>query len=232
MEDVGDLARPIAGSPGAARKRGVLELRTLINHVRVDGREYRLIRPDRTANRLVLLDQEYWLNGFADRAAIKQLAALWALAAVSPRSIVHIPMRQNGSPHEGRRLDLVLSHHSLQLRPSRWTSLRARFGRGAPHTARIPDPGTPTLDYSRHRHREYLDWLRFDNAADTLFVTGGHESFFRATVELRKLLAETADIEPAQHACAEIDSGRWASRNGPRHGTPGQLHIQFEPTDW
>jgi hypothetical protein len=217
------------------RKAGILELRTRISHVRADGREYRVIRPDRTAPRLVVLDQDYWLNGFADRAAIQQLATLWALAAVSPRSIVHVPMRRNGSPEEGRRLDLVLSHHSLQLRPSRWTALRARFGGGAPHTVRIPDPGTPKLDYSRYWHREYLDWLRFDNAADTLFVTGGHESLFRAAVDLRKLLAETADLEPTeptQHACAELDSGRPGDHNDPRHGTPGRLHIQYEPTDW
>ncbi|NUR63255.1 MAG: hypothetical protein HOV87_32045 [Catenulispora sp.] len=35
-----------------------------------------MIRPDKPAVRLVLHDQDYWLNGFADRAAIKQLGTL------------------------------------------------------------------------------------------------------------------------------------------------------------
>ena len=215
-----------------------LELRTRISRVGVDGREYRVIRPDKPAVRLVLHDQDYWLNGFADRAAIRQLGTLWALASVSPRSIVHVPMRQNPSPHGGRRLDLVLCHHSLQLRPSRWTALRARLGTGAPHTVRIPDPGTPKLDYSRYLHRENRDHLHFDNAADTLFVVGSHESLYRAAVDLRKLAAEAADVDsrsgsfPERHACAELEAARWPRRYPLRHGTPDQLHIQYEPSDW
>lgn len=211
---------------------GTLELRTRISRVGLEGREYRVIRPHRPEPRLVVLDQEVWLGGYADRPAIKQLATLWALAAGSPRSVIYVPMRQNTSQYEGRRLDLVLSHHSLQLRPSRWTGLRARLGAGAPHTVRIPDPGTPKLDYSTFLHRENRDFLRFDNAAETLFVTGSRECFYRAAVDLRKLLVETTDLAPPlRHACAELDSGRWPDI-ATRHGTPNLLHIQYEPTGW
>ncbi|GAA2059640.1 hypothetical protein GCM10009839_82600 [Catenulispora yoronensis] len=219
-----------------SEKPGILELRTRISRVNAEGREYRVVRPDRPAPRLVLIEHDRWLDGFADQAAIKQLATLWALASGSPRSLIYLPMRQNKSPYEdGRRLDLVLAHHSLQFRPSRWTAVRAKLGTGDPHTVRIPDPGTPELDYSRHWHAENRDVLFFDNAADTLFVSGSRESFHRAAVAFRKLLLDTAtDHRPPQHACAEIDSGRWPTHalNRTRHGTPARLHVQYQAADW
>ena len=69
-------------------------------------------------------------------------------------------------------------------------------------------------------------------ARKTLFVTGAHESLYRAAVHLRYLLAETTAAEPPAHVCAELDSGRLPSVNSPRHGTPRRLHIQYEPADW
>ncbi|WP_344655191.1 hypothetical protein [Catenulispora subtropica] len=216
---------------GMAGKPGTLELRTRISRVALEGREYRVIRPDRPEARMVLLDQDVWLGGYADRPAIKQLVTLWALAAGSPRSLVYVPMRQNTTPCEGRKLDLVLAHHSVQFRPSRWTALRARLGTGAPHTVRIPDPGTPDLDYSRYWHRENRDFPFYDNAADTLFIAGSREAFRRDAVDLRKLLAATADCAPSEHACAELEAGRWPDF-ATRHGTPSRLHLQYEPTGW
>lgn len=219
-----------------SEKPGILELKTRISRVHAEGREYRVIRPAQPASRLVLFDQDHWLNGYADRAAIDQLGTLWALASGSPRSLIYVPMRQNKTPYdEGRKLDLVLAHHSLQFRPARWPGVRGKLGTAAQHTVRIPDPGTPKLDYSEYRHREHRDVLFFDNAADTLFVAGSRESFYRAAVDLRKLSADTAiDDKPPLHACAEIGSGRWSASFGSRtrHGTPDLLHIQYEAADW
>lgn len=203
----------------------------------LDGREYRVIRPDRPAGRLVLHDESHWYSGFADRDALAQLTTLWSLAAASPRSIVQVPTRQNNSAYEGRSVDLVLSYASLQLRPSRWKALRARLGDGAPHTVDVPDPRLgPEIDYDRLRHREYRDLLKFDSAADTLFVTGGRESFHRAAVQLRTLWADSGGHRGGEggtgrHICAEINVGTWPPGRT-RHGTPGILHIQYEPDGW
>jgi hypothetical protein len=215
---------------------GRRELRTRISRVGLDGREYRVIRPDRPAGRLVLHDESHWYSGFADRDALAQLTTLWSLAAVSPRSIVQVPTRQNDSPYEGRSVDLVLSHASLQLRPARWKALRARLADGAPHKVDVPDPRPDAeTDYDRLRHREYRDLLKFDSAADTLFVTGGRESFHRAAGQLRTLWADSGGYQGggggAGHICAEINVGTWPPGRT-RHGTPGMLHIQYEPDGW
>ena len=220
----------MAGVAGPAK---TLELRTRISRVGLDGREYRVIRPDRPASRLVVLDQDFWLAGYADRDAVKQLGTLWSLAAVSPRSIVHVPMRQNTSAYNGRRLDLVLCYASLQLRPARWKAIRARLGDGMPHTMRIPDPGSDEseLDYTRFEYAEYRDVLRFDNAGETLIVTGGRESFHRAAVEIRALLPGAIGLKKSSHLCTELSHGTWPPGRT-RHGTPGLLHIQYEPDGW
>jgi hypothetical protein len=218
---------------GVAGRAGMLELRTRISRAGLDGREYRVIRPDRPASRLVMLDQSAWLAGYADRDAVKQLATLWSLAAASPRSIVYLPMRRNTSAYEGRSLDLVLSYASLQLRPSRWKALRARLGDGASHTVQIPDPGIDEseLDYTRVYYREYRDTLAFDHASDTLFITGGRESFHRTAVHIRSMLSETIGHKHSDHLCVELVSGNWLHPRT-RHNTSGLLHFQYEPHGW
>jgi hypothetical protein len=215
---------------------GKLELRTRISRVGLDGREHRVIRPDRPATRLVLHDDSFWYSGYADREALAQLATLWSLAAVSPRSIIHVPTRQNTSPFEGRSVDLVLSYALLQLRPSQWKAIRARLGNGAPHKISVPDFADAQMDYTRLHHQEYRDLLNFDSAGDTLFVTGSRESFQRAAHELGTTLAEA--IRPRarhrdaiRHVCAELTAGGWPPKRT-RHGTPDMLHIQYYPDDW
>lgn len=210
---------------------GRLELRTRISRVGLDGREYRVIRPDQPASRLVLHDDEVWYAGFADREALTQLAALWSLAALSPRSIIHVPTRQNASPFEGRSVDLVLSYALHQLRPSHWKAIRARLGDGAPHKIQVPDLAEAEIDYRRLRHREYRDRLIFDSAGDTLFVTGSRDSFRQAAHELGATLAEAVRPGAPDHVCAELASGGWRPKPT-RHNTPDQLHIQYYPDDW
>ncbi|WP_370348983.1 hypothetical protein [Catenulispora sp. EB89] len=215
---------------------GRLELRTRISRVGLDGREYRVIRPDRPATRLVLHDNSFWYSGFADREALTQLATLWSLAAVSPHSIIHVPTRHNASPFEGRSVDLVLSYALHQLRPSRWKAIRTRLGNGAPHKIHVPDFADTQMDYNRLRYREYRDRLNFDSASDTLFVTGSRESFQQSAHELSTVLAEairpgTHRHDAARHVCAELAAGGWPPART-RHGTPGMLHIQYYPDDW
>lgn len=220
----------MAGMPGR------LELRTRISRVGLDGREYRVIRPDRPATRLVLHDDSFWYSGYADREALSQLATLWSLAAVSPRSIIHVPTRHNASPFEGRSVDLVLSYALHQLRPSRWKAIRARLGDGAPHKIHVPDFADAEMDYTRLHHREYRDLLNFDSAGDTLFVTGSRESFRKAAHELSTTLAEAVrpggrHHDAVRHVCAELTPGGWPPART-RHGTPDMLHIQYYPDDW
>lgn len=123
-----------------------MRLHTTIHTARLGATEFKVIRPARTPARAVLLDGPWYLNGWFDQEAAQITAGLWALAAASPRSLVHLPIRANaaGGPDTGagRPLDLVLLHHSLQFAPSRWKELRGGSAPGAraPWTCPPPTP--------------------------------------------------------------------------------------------
>ncbi|MFJ9041101.1 hypothetical protein ACIRF8_31595 [Streptomyces sp. NPDC102406] len=72
------------------------------------------------------------MDAYFDQNAARRIGALWTLAASSPRSLIHLPMRGNPVPSRelpedgARQLDLVLLHHSLQFAPSRWKEVPGR----------------------------------------------------------------------------------------------------------
>ncbi|MER5935319.1 hypothetical protein ABT123_34745, partial [Streptomyces sp. NPDC002054] len=97
-----------------------------IHQARLGSTEFKVIRPARPLVHAVLIDHDRHLDAYLDQDAAQRIGALWKLAASSPRSLVHLPMRGNRPPsrelpEDGtRQLDLVLLHHSLQFAPSRW----------------------------------------------------------------------------------------------------------------
>lgn len=217
-----------------------------VHRVRAGADEYRVVRAAQRPGWLALRDEYHWVTLYADRAGLSRLLALWALAARSPRSLVHLPLRAapfpSGAPSapafDGAPvlLDLVLAHHSLQFRPSAWKGLRSRLGPGRPGTT-----GTPAADFpassptaGRRHHRDHHDHLRFDRAARTLFVTGSAPAFRDHGRQLLDLLAEA----PARHhrgqssalighECAELapEPRRFTTARP----TVGTLHVQYCP---
>ncbi|MFI5801526.1 hypothetical protein [Streptomyces sp. NPDC051561] len=122
-----------------------------------------MIRPAPAPARLVLRDAPHWLSMYADREGAERLVALWALAARSAHSLIHLPLRANpaperlggggiaGDPAVGAGsvpLDLVLVHHSPQFPTSSWKQVGARLGPGRPHTgAPRQVPGDLHIEY-------------------------------------------------------------------------------------
>ncbi|KPI00635.1 hypothetical protein OV450_5068 [Actinobacteria bacterium OV450] len=191
-----------------------MRLHTTFHTARLGATEFKVVRPARTPARAVLVDTSWFLNGRFDQEAAQTAAGLWALAATSPRTLVHLPIRANakhgpeGAPGGGRPLDLVLLHHSLQFAPSRWKELRGRLGPGRPRTVDLPgpdpdaDPGVPDL-----HHRENHDRFHQDIHSETLFMTGS-TTMFRVGAGLFADLARRGPGQlvhhPGTHYCRSL----------------------------
>lgn len=144
-----------------------------------------------------------------DRHDLVRLAALFRFAAGSRRTVIHVAARTNtlpaeladvglGGPH--RTGDLVLSHHSLALRPGRWPDIRRRLGPGRPVTVSLRRPLRREPEVPRHPstsryakpvelHREFRDHLRQTVHGDTMHLVGSHRAF-ESMVDLVLRLSE------------------------------------------
>jgi hypothetical protein len=180
-----------------------VRLPVTVHRGRVDGREFRVLRPAPVPPHALVVDHSWHLDICLDAAAAEVLAALWLLAARSPRTLVHLPSRSNRMPDApgaalpddlGAPLDLVLLHHSLHFAPAGWKRLRARLDAGRPHTATLPGASVlaaaeqareteSTGDPGRRHHRENRDLFHQRVHAETLFMIGS-APVFRATARL------------------------------------------------
>ncbi|WP_406083907.1 hypothetical protein [Streptomyces virginiae] len=213
-----------------------MKLSVTIHRARLGPVEFKVIRPARPPVRAVLVDRDRYLNTFLDQDAAQLIGGLWTVAASSPRSLVHVPIRGNRSPAHGwpeagtRQLDLVLLHHSLRFAPARWKELRARLGPGRPQTVTLPVPapapadGSPAADAARH-HRENRDLFHQHLHAETLFMTGSAK-VFRATAHH---FLDVARHGPG-HAAAHPRSPHFCTRFHADAGILGdarEIHVEY-----
>ncbi|MYS09665.1 hypothetical protein GTW71_25260 [Streptomyces sp. SID6041] len=163
-----------------------MKLAITIHRARLGSTEFRVIRPARPLAHAVLIDRDRWLDVFLGQDAARRVGALWEVAASSPRSLVHLPMRRNRAPMgqpsgDGeRQLDLVLVHHSLQFAPSRWKELRGRLDRGRPQSVTLPSTGDSDesgIDHEARHYSENRDLFHQHLHAETLFMTGSAAVF-------------------------------------------------------
>ncbi|WP_158844023.1 hypothetical protein [Saccharothrix deserti] len=217
------------------------EWRTLVSTVRLGGNDYRVIRPARPIAHASLYEGRLGAQLSVDKAATVDLAFAWWLAARSPRSLVHLPLRSSdsscGECHGDRKLDLVLLHHSLGFPVSRWRQVRARLSTPVPHKVKLPPRAFPTFDreaHARWTHRDFRDHLRWDIAADTLFLVGSRHAYELEGNQVRALAEECpADLAtfPDRHCCAEIGMGR--PRTPPDRRNPyADLHVECCNRHW
>lgn len=188
------------------------------HRARLGPDEYQVLRTT-GLRRALCYDTEHWLDLRVDRTAAAELAAAWLLAARSPHSLVHLPLRRRDErpvgqplPEPYRARDLLLVHHSAQFPASRWKDVRGRLGQGRPHTVefrRADFPSDTDRAVPGTHHSDFRDRLRLTTAADTLVLSGSALPFADAAADFLDL----ADTGPGRdrrmrrfdgHACAEL----------------------------
>lgn len=213
------------------------EWRTVVSTARLDGHDHRVIRPARPLAHAALSERRFGAELSVDKAAAVEFACAWWLAARSPHSIVHLPLRSSaashGGEHDGRPLDLVLLHHSLGFPASRWKRLRAKLSAPVPHKVTLPPRAFPPVDHARRWHRDFRDHLHWRIAADTLFVTGSRPAYEFQGDHVRALAEDSPARlagEPGAHCCAEIALGRRSPYPG--RNPMALLHVECCPRHW
>ncbi|MDL4776766.1 MULTISPECIES: hypothetical protein [Thermomonosporaceae] len=77
---------------------GDRRVRIAVQRVRLDDREYRVVRPARPLKNASLRQMDDWFNFIVDRMEGRLMGAFWLLAARSRRSIIYLPTRTAPCP--------------------------------------------------------------------------------------------------------------------------------------
>lgn len=198
--------------------------RVLVSTARSDGVGYRVVRPGRPMPDATLTECRHGADLALGKAASVDFAAAWWLAARSPHTLVHLPLRT-----PGRALDLVLLHHSLGFRVSSWKRLRSRLSAPAKSTVTLPPRPFRSFgpaERERSFHRDFRDHLRWAVAADTLFLIGSRLAYELAGEQVRELVEDgPAHLAAGLHCCSELGLGRWNSHH--RRNSPAMLHVEL-----
>jgi hypothetical protein len=211
-----------------------VKLPVTVHEARLGAREFRVVRPARPLARAALVDRDRHVDAYLDEDAARSVAALWLLAARSPRSLLHLPLRADRSPVPeapgpcAGRLDLVLLHHSLQFAPSRWKQLRGRLGRGRPASVAVPGTERARAAGAGHgarHHRENRDLLHQHVHAETLFVTGSAKVFRDTAERFLEVAREGPGHAPAHRRCPHFCTRLYMNAGILANGR--EIHIQY-----
>ncbi|MFD9535311.1 hypothetical protein [Streptomyces sp. NPDC060010] len=211
-----------------------MKLPVKIHQNRLGADEFRVIRPAQPLSHAVLIDHDRHLDVYLDQDAARRIAGLWMLAARSPRSLIHLPMRTNRPPVRevpddvGFQLDLVLLHHSLQFAPSSWKQVRSRLGAGRPQTVNLPDTDpvdSAAVDWAARHYQENRDLFHQHLHAETLFMTGSAKVFretARHFLDVARNGPSYIPVHPSYpHFCTELHS------NDGILGDAREIHIEY-----
>lgn len=201
---------------------------------RLGPHEHRVVQPRRTLRHTSLSAPDPIGLLLGDHDGLSRLAGLFAFAACSRHTIVHVPLREGIPADEGwgEPVDLVLAHPTSGLRPSRWPELRRKLRQGAPLTARTDEART-ARDAASWRSRceraDFREELRHTTHARTLFLFGSRGVFAEAATDL----AHAAGWGPRHK---RVHTGRSALMSAlpdltqpPGGGHPVEVLICFKP---
>ncbi|KOG42426.1 hypothetical protein [Streptomyces resistomycificus] len=201
---------------------------------RTGPHEHRVVQPRQPLRHTSLRAPEPIGLLLGDHDGLNRLAGLFSFAAYSRHTIVHIPLREGPPPDEGvgELVDLVLVHHTLGLRPSKWPELRRKLGNGTPLTVGTDEARTARDAASCRRrlhHADFRDELRHATHARTFFLFGSRDIF----VETATDLAEAAGWGPRQKDVAKGYSALMTALpelvQQPGGGHPLEVMVCFKP---
>lgn len=196
--------------------------------------EHRVVQPRQPLRHTSLRAPEPIGFLLGDHDGLNRLAGLFSFAAYSRHTIVHVPLSTSIPPDEGagEPVDLVLAHHTLGLRPSKWPELRRRLVNGTPLTVRTDEARTArdaTSWRDRCERADSRDELRHATHARTFFLFGSRDVF----AETATSLAEAAGWGPHQKDVAKGHSALMTALptliQQPGGGHPFEVLICFKP---
>lgn len=196
--------------------------------------EHRVVQPHQPLRHTTLRAPEPIGMLLGDHDGLNRLAGLFSFAAYSRHTIVHVPLRDSLPPDvgHGERVDLVLAHHTLGLRPSGWPEMRRRLVNGTPLTVRTDEARTArdaTSWRARHEHTDFRDELRHATHARTFFLFGSRDVF----AETATSLAIAAGWGPHQKGVAKgypaLMTALPALIQSPGGGHPLEVLVCFKP---
>lgn len=208
-----------------------------VNEIRLGRSTYRVIHPARPIAHGAMSEGRWGVEMYVDKAATIDFALAWWLAAQSPHSLVYLPLRASAcdadAEYLGRRVDLVLTRHSLAFPTAQWKDVRARLTPTGLQKVTLPEKPFRAIDRTEHMrsyHREFRDHLRYTYAADTLIVAGSRQGYELQGKDVVELVDEApAELarKPDRHTCAEIDLGQWTGRGAVwlRRDSPLRMHV-------
>ncbi|MFF3377393.1 hypothetical protein ACFYXF_31110 [Streptomyces sp. NPDC002680] len=196
--------------------------------------EHRVVQPRQPLRHTSLRAPEPIGFLLGDHDGLNRLAGLFSFAAYSRHTIVHVPLRNSIPPDEGtgEPVDLVLAHHTLGLRPSKWPELRRRLVNGTPLTVRTDEARTArdaTSWRDRCERADHRDELRHATHARTFFLFGSRDVFAGTAMSL----ADAAGWGPRQKGVAKGRSALMTAlpiltqQHGGGH--PFEVLICFKP---
>jgi hypothetical protein len=196
---------------------------------RTGPHEDRVVQPRTTLRHTSLTAPDPIGLLLGDHDGLNRLAGLFSFAACSRHTIVHIPLRDGVPPDEGwgERVDLVLAHHTLGLRPSQWPGLRRKLRGGTPLTARTDEART-ARDARTWQARRDRDELRHTTHARTFFLFGSRDVFADTAVGF----AHAAGFGPHHKRVAQGHSALMTGlplTQPPGGGHPYEVLICFKP---
>ncbi|MEU9989062.1 hypothetical protein AB0E10_20150 [Streptomyces sp. NPDC048045] len=212
-----------------------MKLRLHVYRPRTGPHEHRVVQPRQPLRHTSLTAPEPIGLLLGDQDGLNRLAGLFSFAACSRHTIVHVPLRDGVPPTEGTgdRVDLVLAHHTLGLRPGQWPELRRKLRHGTPLTVRTDEART-ARDAAARRERvgrpEFRERLRHATHARTFFLFGDRGAF----AETAACLARAAGCGPHHKRVAQGLPALMAALTElvqpPGGGHPVEVLICFEPS--
>ncbi|MEU0072962.1 hypothetical protein ABZ027_25955 [Streptomyces sp. NPDC006332] len=196
--------------------------------------EHRVVQPRQPLRHTSLTAPEPIGLLLGDHDGLNRLAGLFSFAAYSRNTIVHVPLRDGVPPDEGfgEPVDLVLAHHTLGLRPSKWPDLRRKLVNGPALTVRTDEARTARDAASwreRWEHAGFRDELRHATHARTFFLFGSRDVFAETAMDF----AYAAGWGPRHKRAAEGHSALMSSLptlvQAPGGGHPFEVMICFKP---
>ena len=201
---------------------------------RTGPHEHRVVQPGQPLRHTTLRAPRPIGMLLGDHDGLNRLAGLFSFAAYSRHTIVHVPLRDSLPPDEGvgELVDLVLAHHTLGLRPSKWPALRRKLVDGTPLTVRTDEARTDRDSTSwreRHERADNRDVLRHATHARTFFLFGSRDVFACTAMSF----AHAAGWGPHQKGVAKGHSTLMTALptlvQEPGGGHPLEVLVCFKP---